>query len=90
MAKQYLNLSQKEAVDHLEANIWSDGRDMHGYPAEVTNRYLGGETTLDVCVGYASGYAVQFVQVDMLYYIERVAAFVQKAYGYERAERAEQ
>jgi hypothetical protein len=86
MLKQHSRMSQEAAVDLLERDIWSDGRDMRGYPAALLRRYLNGEVTLEVCVGYKNGDALKWVAVDMLYYIERTAAFVQKKYGRSDAE----
>jgi hypothetical protein len=86
MEKQYAQMTQRRAVDVLAKTIWSDGREMHDYPAVLMQRYLDGEMTVDVCVHYNPQ---QFVRVDMVYYIKRAAAFVRKAYGYERAEHAE-
>jgi hypothetical protein len=79
-------MSPEAAVDRLEKHIWSDGRNMRDYPAKLLQRYLDGEVVMEVCVGYKNGYALKWVKVDMVYYIERAADFVRRAYGEEHAE----
>jgi hypothetical protein len=62
---------------------------MRDYPAKLLQRYLDGEVSMEVCVGYKNGYALKWVKVDMVYYIGRAADFVRRAYGHEEAKHAE-
>jgi hypothetical protein len=79
--KVFVAMPPAKAIDALQ-DIWTDGRDMRDYPATLLQRYLDGETEIDICVSHVPP---QWVRIDMLYYIERAAVFVLKHYGRKHA-----